>query len=93
MIVSFGDRETEKISQGERSRKLPNQIQEIARRKLRIINNAIDLNDHKIPPANRLGKLSGDLRSFFSIRIDDQWRITFKWTAGNASEVGIVDYH
>lgn len=93
MIVSFGDRETEKIWQGERSRKLPNQIQEIGRRKLRMINSAIDLNDLKIPPANRLEKLSGDLRTFFSIRINDQWRIIFKWSAGNASEVEIVDYH
>lgn len=93
MIVSFGDRETEKIWQGERSRKLPNQIQETARRKLRMINSAIDLNDLKIPPANRLEKLSGDLRAFFSIRINDQWRIIFKWSTGNASEVEIVDYH
>jgi proteic killer suppression protein len=93
MIVSFGDKETEKIWQGQRSRKLPNQIQEIARRKLRMINSAIDLNDLKIPPANRLEKLSGDLRAFFSIRINDQWRIIFKWSAGNASDVEIVDYH
>jgi proteic killer suppression protein len=93
MIVSFGDKEAEKIWQGQRSRKLPNQIQEIARRKLRMINSAIDLNDLKIPPANRLEKLSGDLRAFFSIRINDQWRIIFKWSAGNASDVEIVDYH
>jgi proteic killer suppression protein len=93
MIVSFGDRETERIWEGERSRKLPNQIQEVGRRKLRMINSAIDLNDLKIPPANRLEKLSGDLRTFFSIRINDQWRIIFKWSAGNASEVEIVDYH
>jgi proteic killer suppression protein len=93
MIVSFGDRETERIWEGERSRKLPNQIQDVGRRKLRMINSAIDLNDLKIPPANRLEKLSGDLRTFFSIRINDQWRIIFKWSAGNASEVGIVDYH
>jgi proteic killer suppression protein len=93
MIVSFGDKETEKIWQGQRSRKLPNQIQEIARRKLRMINSAIDLNDLKIPPANRLEKLSGELRAFFSIRINDQWRIIFKWSAGNASDVEIVDYH
>ncbi len=73
--------------------KLPNQIQEIGRRKLRMINNAIDLNDLKIPPANRLEKLSGGLRSFFIIRTNDQWRIIFKWSAGNASEVEIVDYH
>lgn len=93
MIVSFGDKEAEKIWQGQRSRKLPNQIQEIARRKLRMINSAIDLNDLKIPPANRLEKLSGELRAFFSIRINDQWRIIFKWSAGNASDVEIVDYH
>lgn len=93
MIVSFGDKEAEKIWQGQRSRKLPNQIQEIARRKLRMINSAIDLNDLKIPPANRLEKLSGDLRAFFSIRINDQWRVIFKWSAGNASDVEIVDYH
>jgi proteic killer suppression protein len=93
MIVSFGDRETERIWEGERSRKLPNQIQDVGRRKLRMINSAIDLNDLKIPPANRLEKLSGDLRTFFSIRINDQWRIIFKWSAGNASEVEIVDYH
>ena len=62
-------------------------------RKLRMIHNAIDLADLRIPPANRLEKLSGDLRSFYSIRINDQWRIIFKWNAGNASEVEIIDYH
>lgn len=93
MIVSFGNKETELIWTGQRSKKLPNQIQQIARRKLRMINNANDLNDLKVPPANRLEKLSGNLKAFYSIRINDQWRIIFKWTSGNASELEIVDYH
>ena len=93
MIVSFGNKDTEKIWQGERIKKLHVTIQEVARRKLRMINNAIDLFDLKIPPANRLEKLSGNLRTFYSIRINDQWRIIFKWKAGNASEVEIIDYH
>lgn len=93
MIVSFGDKETELIWLGERSKKLPNQIQEIGRRKLRMLNNAIDLNDLRVPPANRLEKLSGNWRAFHSIRINDQWRVIFKWSTGNASEVKIIDYH
>lgn len=93
MIVSFGSKETGKIWHGERAFKKPVQVQETGRRKLRMINNAIDLNDLRIPPANRLEKLSDDLKHFYSIRINDQWRIVFKWNAGNASEVEIVDYH
>ncbi|MBA2746814.1 MAG: type II toxin-antitoxin system RelE/ParE family toxin [Flavisolibacter sp.] len=93
MIKSFGNRETESIWIGERVKKLPLQIQEVGRRKLRMINNAVDLNDLKIPPANRLEKLAGDLKSFYSIRINNQWRIIFKWNSGNASEVEIIDYH
>ena len=93
MIISFGTKETEKIWQGERVKGIPNQIQEIGRRKLRMINNAVDLNDLKIPPANRLEKLSGNLKAFYSIRINDQWRIIFKWLSGNASEVEVIDYH
>jgi len=93
MIVSFGDKETELVWLGERSKKLLNQIQEIGRRKLRMLNNAIDLNDLRIPPANRLEKLSGSWRAFHSIRINDQWRVIFKWSTGNASEVKIIDYH
>ncbi|MBP7555973.1 MAG: type II toxin-antitoxin system RelE/ParE family toxin [Chitinophagaceae bacterium] len=93
MIVSFGDKETELIWLGERSKKLPNQIQEIGRRKLRMLNNAFDLNDLRVPPANRLEKLSGNWRAFHSIRINDQWRVIFKWSTGNASEVKIIDYH
>lgn len=78
---------------GERSRKLPLEAQKIGRRKLRMINNSIDINDLKIPPANRLEKLSGNLKAYHSIRINKQWRIVFKWKQGHAYEVEIVDYH
>lgn len=93
MIVSFKDKETEKIWNGFVSKKLPREIQDTARRKLRMINNSIDVNDLKIPPANRLEKLKGNLKEFNSIRINNQWRIIFKWDNGNALEVEIVDYH
>jgi toxin HigB-1 len=93
MIVSFGGKDTESIWQGIRVSKLPHTIQEIGRRKLRMLNNAVDLSDLRIPPANKLEKLSGKLKSFYSIRINDQWRIIFKWNAGNVSEVEIIDYH
>ena len=93
MIVSFGNSETEKVWNGERAKKLPNEIQEIARRKLRMINNSVNLSDLRIPPANRLEKLSGSLKEFYSIRINSQWRIIFKWNSGNTSEVKIIDYH
>lgn len=93
MIISFGSKDTEKIWLGERVKKIPNQIQEIGRRKLRMLNNAVDLNDLRIPPANRLEKLSGTLKAFYSIRINDQWRIIFKWASGNAFEVEVIDYH
>jgi proteic killer suppression protein len=93
MIKSFGDKETEKIWNGERSRKLPNEIQQISRRKLRMLNNSLDLQDLRIPPSNRLEKLSGDLKDYYSIRINSQWRIIFLWDSGNAFEVKIVDYH
>ena len=93
MIRSFGSKETEKIWNGARSSKLPPEIQNIGRRKLRMINNSIDLNDLRIPPSNRLEKLSGNLKGYHSIRINDQWRIIFNWEAGHAVEVEIVDYH
>jgi len=93
MIVSFGNKETEKIWNGEWSKKLPNEIQEIARRKLRMLNNSQHLNDLKIPPANKLEKLSGNMKELYSIRINDQWRIIFKWNSGNAAAVEIIDYH
>ena len=93
MIKSFGDKETEKIWNGERSKKLPNEIQQISRRKLRMLNNSQDLQDLRIPPSNRLEKLSGDLKDYYSIRINSQWRIIFLWDSGNAFEVKIIDYH
>ena len=93
MIKSFGSKETGKIWNGTRSSKIPPGIQKIGRRKLRMINNSIDLNDLRIPPSNRLEKLSGNLKDFYSIRINDQWRIIFIWQAGTAQKVEIVDYH
>ena len=93
MILSFGNKETQKIWSGERVRGLAIEIQEIGRRKLRMLNNSIDLNDLRIPPSNRLEKLKGNLKEFYSIRINDQYRITFKWNNSNAEEVQIIDYH
>jgi proteic killer suppression protein len=93
VIKTFKDAETEKIYQRERSRKLPSDIQQVALRKLRMINNAINLNDLRVPPANRLEKLSGDRAGLYSIRINDQWRICFEWRGGDALNVEITDYH
>jgi proteic killer suppression protein len=93
MIISFGSKETENIWNGFRVKNLPNEIQQIARRKLRILNNSQNLTDLRIPPSNKLEKLSGKMSSFYSIRINDQWRIVFKWEDGNANEVTIIDYH
>ncbi len=93
MLRSFGSKETEKVWEGIRSSKLPPEIQNMARRKLRMINNSIDLKDLRIPPSNRLEKLSGNRKDFYSIRINDQWRIIFLWEKGHALELEIVDYH
>lgn len=93
MIISFGSSEAEKIWNGIRVNKLPIEIQNIGRRKLRMLNNSFNLSDLRIPPSNRLEKLAGKLKEFYSIRINDQWRIIFKWNSGNAFEVEIIDYH
>lgn len=93
MIVSFGNSETEKVWTGTRVKKIPNEIQNIGRRKLRMLNNSINLADLRIPPSNRLERLSGNFKDFYSIRINDQWRIIFKWNSGSAYEVEIIDYH
>jgi proteic killer suppression protein len=93
MIISFGNSETEQVWIGDRVKKLPMEIQNVGRRKLRMLNNSVDIADLRIPLANRLEKLSGKLKDFYSIRINDQWRIIFKWNAGNAFEVEIIDYH
>ena len=93
MIISFGNSETEQVWLGNRIKNLPLEIQNIGRRKLRMLNNATNIMDLTIPPANRLEKLAGKLKDFYSIRINDQWRIIFIWEAGNASRVEIIDYH
>ena len=93
MILSFGSKDTQKIWDGERVKKIPNEIQEIGRRKLRMLNNSQNLTDLQIPPSNKLEKLKGNLKDFYSIRINNQWRIIFKWASGNASDVEIIEYH
>ena len=93
MIKSFGDKETEKIWDGIQSRKSPSDIQNVARRKLRMINNAQNIVDLRIPPANHLEKLSGNLSGFYSISINNQWRIILKWENDHAFAVQIVGYH
>jgi proteic killer suppression protein len=93
MIKSFKNKETEKVYSREGSSKLPRDIQQVAFRKLRMINNARNLNDLKIPPANRLEKLKGTREGQYSIRINDQWRICFTWQEADAYDVEIADYH
>jgi toxin HigB-1 len=93
VIRSFADKETERIWNGEVSRRLPSQIQALARRKLRMLDAAQRLDDLRIPPANRLGALKGKRAGQHSIRINDQWRICFAWNGGHCADVTIVDYH
>ncbi len=93
MIISFNEKETRKIWEGDRIKGLSIEIQKIARRKLRMLNNSQNINDLMIPPSNRLEKLKGNLKDFYSIRINNQWRIVFKWNNGNAEQVKVVDYH
>jgi len=93
VIKTFKDEQTRKIYQRQRSRKLPPDIQQVALRKLRMINNAISTNDLRLPPANRLEKLGGARSGQWSIRINDQWRICFEWLENDAYNVEIVDYH
>ncbi len=93
MIVGFGDAETEKIWRGLFSRRLPPDIQPGALRKLRLVNAAKRVDDLRVPPGNRLEALWGNRAGQWSIRINDQWRICFRWTEGGADDVEIVDYH
>lgn len=93
MIRSFIDKEAEKIWGGVYSRRLPADIQAVARRKLRMLHNAESLDDLRVPPANRLEALKGDRKGQHSIRINDRWRICFRWNDGDAHAVEIVDYH
>ena len=93
MIESFGDSATESIYRGLRVRGLPGEIQERARRKLRMINQARIVQDLEVPPGNRLEQLKGTLAGFWSIRINQQWRVIFRWEDGTKREGRIVDYH
>ena len=93
MIRSFKCKETKKIFNLERSRKVPASIQQLALRKLKMLNCSISINDLRVPPANRLEKLSGSRKGQWSIRINDQWRICFNWKNSDAYDVEIVDYH
>jgi len=93
MIKSFKDKETEKVYNREGSNKLPRDMQQVALRKLRMLNNVKSLNDLKVPPANRLEKMKGNREGQLNIRINDQWRICFRWQSGDAHEVEITDYH
>ena len=93
MIKTFRDSETEKVWKEERSRLLPPVIQKTALRKLQMLNAAATLNDLTAPPGNRLERLRGDRKGQYSIRINDQWRICFRWESDGVYDVQIVDYH
>ena len=93
MIISFDDKVTKKIWEGERVKGIPVEIQQMTRRKLRMLNNSNNMVDLMIPPSNRLEKLKGNLKDLYSIRVNDQWRIIFKWNNGNSESVKLLDYH
>ena len=93
MIRSFRDPEAERIWNGLVSLRLPRDIQNVARRKLRMLNNAQSLTDLRVPPNNRLEALKGDRKGQHSVRINRQWRVCFRWSDNDAHDVEIVDYH
>lgn len=93
MILGFADKRTEKVWKGEFSKDLPTEVQLQGRKKLRMINNAMNIDDLKVPPGNKLEPLKGNRKGQFSIRINDQWRVCFIWNGNNAASVEIVDYH
>ncbi|MBL8904852.1 MAG: type II toxin-antitoxin system RelE/ParE family toxin [Hyphomicrobiales bacterium] len=93
MIRSFADKETERIWQGLRSRRLPPDIQEAALRKLQMVEAAAEVTDLRVPPGNSLEALKRDRKGQWSIRINSKWRICFKWRDGHAEDVEICDYH
>lgn len=93
MIKSFRNRETEAVFNGKCPKGFPSVLFKMARRKLEAIHAAIDLNDLRSPPGNRLEALSGDRKGQYSVRINDQWRVCFDWIDGQAERVEIVDYH
>ena len=93
MIKSFADKLTAAVFAGEQVRRLPTEIQQAARRKLKLIDAATSLDSLRVPPGNRLEALKGDRKGQHSIRVNDQWRICFRWENGDAAAVEIVDYH
>ena len=93
MILSFGDKDTESIWNGIRVKNMPLEIQNVGRRKLRMLNNAHSINDLRQPPANHLEALKGNKKGKHSIRINDQWRICFAWIDSDCYDVEIIDYH
>jgi proteic killer suppression protein len=93
VITSFADHRTKELFARQRVKGFSEEIQRAALRKLLILDAAFRMEDLRVPPGNRLEALRGDLRGFHSIRVNDQWRIVFRWSDGNASEVRIVDYH
>jgi proteic killer suppression protein len=93
VIRSFRDRETEKVFERERSRRLPPDVQRRAHRKMLLLDAAEVLDDLRVPPGNRLERLSGDRSGQYSIRVNDKWRICFRWERGDAYDVEITDYH
>ena len=93
MIRGFADKQTEGVWQGERIARLPVEVQRVGRRKLRMLNNARDLRDLRVPPGNRLEQLRRGRAGEHSIRINDQWRVCFRWRDGDAYDVEITDYH
>lgn len=93
MIKSFACKQTEALFRNRRHKKLPAALQQSALRKIRLIESAESVNDLRLPPGNRLEKLSGDRTGQYSIRINDQFRICFRFEAGNATDLEIVDYH
>ena len=93
MSQNFKDKEAQKVFERKHSRKLPLDIQQVALRKLRMLNRAETLQDLRVPPANRLERLVGDREGQYSIRVNDQWQICFVWQNGDALDVEIVDYH
>lgn len=93
MIISFGDKDTEALYHGRQTKKFPKDIYSVAIRKLDMLNAATRLDDLRVPPGNRLEALKGNLEGFYSIRVNDQWRIIFRWSDNDAYDVKLTDYH
>ena len=93
MILSFKDKKTQLIWEGKAVRSFDMSVQKTARRKLRMLHSALNINDIRVPPANKLKKLKGGMKDQWSIRINDQWRICFRFKNNHCSDVHIVDYH